>query len=262
MIIYCIINKINGKKYVGQTTQKINVRFSRHCRKGNALYNAIKKYGKENFNVKEIDRATNQNELNEKEIFWIKKLDTLYPNGYNLTTGGEHPILTEITKLKLRIANLGKRPSLETLKKMSASQKIAQLRPEVVKQKRKRMLGNKFGIGFTAWNKGIKGKESHAFGNKYAKGNKTWVGRHHTEESKKLIGEHNWMKGHPERHPMLGKHHTPEALEKMSIASRNRIKPAHAIPVVVEGIKFNTKKEAYNYLGWSFGKFQRHFATL
>ena len=41
-----LIAKINGKKYVGQTTQKINVRFSRHCRKGNALYNAIKKHGK------------------------------------------------------------------------------------------------------------------------------------------------------------------------------------------------------------------------
>jgi hypothetical protein len=121
------------------------------------------------------------------------------------------------------------------------------------------MAGNKYTLGVEPWNKGIKGEDSHSFGNHFAKGLKPWLGRKHTEESKKLISEHSWMKGHPERHPMLGKKHTQEAIEKIIKANRSRTKPAHAIPVEVNGINFNTKKEAYNYFGMSWGKFQRHY---
>lgn len=56
MFIYQITNKINGKRYVGKTTKSsILDRWESHlkdCKKGHTkLYNAIKKYGKENFNI-------------------------------------------------------------------------------------------------------------------------------------------------------------------------------------------------------------------
>ena len=50
--IYLITNKINNKKYIGQTTRTIKIRISDHFSnlyKNYAITNAIKKYGKENF---------------------------------------------------------------------------------------------------------------------------------------------------------------------------------------------------------------------
>lgn len=93
MFIYCIKNLINNKKYVGQTIQTIKKRFRDHkynSRKGykTHLYKAMRKYGVKNFIIYRIDSASSLIELNEKEIVWIKTLDTKN-NGYNETDGGE-----------------------------------------------------------------------------------------------------------------------------------------------------------------------------
>ena len=87
--IYVITNKQNGKQYVGQTSRDIDVRFDEHMwGKGGAsyLHNAIQKYGKQSFTVKELEQVP-ISELDEKEKYWIKKLDT-QNTGYNLTVGG------------------------------------------------------------------------------------------------------------------------------------------------------------------------------
>ena len=58
--IYCITNKINGKKYIGQTTETIHKRWIRHinAHSNMAISKAIDKYGKENFEIKELLCAT------------------------------------------------------------------------------------------------------------------------------------------------------------------------------------------------------------
>ena len=91
MIIYKITNLVNGKLYIGQTTQDLQTRWYKHCHSSSgcvALHNAIKRYGKDNFSVEVIDRATNRSELNDKEKYWIGQYNSISPNGYNLTTGG------------------------------------------------------------------------------------------------------------------------------------------------------------------------------
>lgn len=90
MVIYLVTNKINGKQYVGQTIRPLAERWRDHCRLDNENYfhRAIHKYGRENFDIKVIDTAENEAELDRKEIAWIKKLDTMVPNGYNLKPGG------------------------------------------------------------------------------------------------------------------------------------------------------------------------------
>lgn len=91
MIIYKITNLINGKCYIGQTTGTLEARWRKHCRsdsKCTAIHNAIVKYGADNFSIEQIDSATTQSELNEKEAFWITELNTMSPNGYNLQNGG------------------------------------------------------------------------------------------------------------------------------------------------------------------------------
>ena len=109
MIIYLFTNKVNGKKYVGQTTRPFEHRFSEHRRKDSLLSRAFKKYGIENFEHEILDTASDMDELNEKEIFWIKRLNTKRPNGYNLCDGGDN------TK--------GYRHTEEAKQKMSATKK-------------------------------------------------------------------------------------------------------------------------------------------
>ena len=68
--IYCITNLINGKQYVGKTTSTIEERFREHCSDSKKercerrpLYNAMNKYGIENFVVEELIECPND-ELN------------------------------------------------------------------------------------------------------------------------------------------------------------------------------------------------------
>lgn len=89
MIIYLYTNKKNGKKYVGQTNEEKR-RLQEHVRKNVTVFDrAVTKYGIESFDYKVIDSAKTQEEANEKEMFWIKKLNSKAPNGYNMTDGGE-----------------------------------------------------------------------------------------------------------------------------------------------------------------------------
>lgn len=85
--IYCIKNTINGMMYVGQG-KNVEKRMNSSHKGSPYLERAILKHGKENF-IRYILEYCEKSLLNEKEIFWIKKLNTKSPNGYNLTRGGE-----------------------------------------------------------------------------------------------------------------------------------------------------------------------------
>lgn len=94
--IYCIENIINNKKYIGKSTQirkRILVHISKlRDNKSQCIYlqNAWNKYKENNFNFYVLEYC-DKTELNNKEEYWIKKLETFYSksNGYNLTKGGE-----------------------------------------------------------------------------------------------------------------------------------------------------------------------------
>lgn len=91
MIIYQVTNTINGKIYIGLTTQGLKRRKWQHLSLkysgATILGNAIAKYGDNSFIFKEIDTANNIEELIAKEKEWIIKLNTLRPNGYNILPG-------------------------------------------------------------------------------------------------------------------------------------------------------------------------------
>jgi group I intron endonuclease len=94
MLIYLITNKINGKMYVGQTSQPFRKRWNRHKspmnhRRSSYLFNAICKYGAENFNVETLAIVETKQEMDFYEKELIKFLDLRNPDkGYNLTDGG------------------------------------------------------------------------------------------------------------------------------------------------------------------------------
>lgn len=95
--IYQIINKINGHSYIGQSInieKRIKQHFSTafNTNKNNkeydkALYRAIRKYGKENFDIIILEECS-QSSLNDREKYWIDYYNT-FNNGYNETIGGD-----------------------------------------------------------------------------------------------------------------------------------------------------------------------------
>ena len=125
--IYIVKNKINGRLYIGQTIRNnILDRWREHksCKKnslGSYLYNAYKKYGIENFEYKLLCICFD-NDCNRFEEEYISKHNTLYPNGYNLKSGGNNHKLSEETKQLLREKNKDK-ISPNKGKKISEEQK-------------------------------------------------------------------------------------------------------------------------------------------
>lgn len=120
MFIYKITNLINGKIYIGQTRGSLEMRLKGHINHKGCTYihNAIKKYGKENFKIEPICIALDKKYLNELEKVCIKQFNSLVPNGYNISHGGNAPMKdryhTEESKLKIRNFQLGrKKPRTE-----------------------------------------------------------------------------------------------------------------------------------------------------
>ena len=127
--IYCITNLINGKKYVGKTTQTIEQRFKEHCRdsrkevyKKRPLYDAMRKYGVENFKVEQLEEVLVDDNLSDREVFWIKELQSYGHNGYNATEGGDGKVLYDYKEI-IEIYNLGYNIK-QTAKKVGCCQDI------------------------------------------------------------------------------------------------------------------------------------------
>lgn len=125
--VYRIINKVNGKSYIGITSRPINQRWLEHrsrvnCyERFNKLYLAIRKYGEENFDVESIANSSSQDVIRELEKVYIQKYDS-YENGYNCNLGGQgHLHIPESLKKKISDAQIGKIISLESRFKMSAA---------------------------------------------------------------------------------------------------------------------------------------------
>ena len=98
-IIYCYTNKINGKKYVGQTinpeqrynAHKSNYQNPSHTEYNSLIHKAFRKYGFDNFTYEVLVKGIDDiNVLNELEIYYIKKFNCQTPNGYNVEAGGKN----------------------------------------------------------------------------------------------------------------------------------------------------------------------------
>lgn len=104
--IYKISNDINDKLYIGQTRYSLNYRFKLHVQDSKnkldrPLYRAMNKYGIEHFTISLIEECPDD-QLNEREIYWIKTLQA-YSEGYNATTGGEGRTLYDHEAIKERL---------------------------------------------------------------------------------------------------------------------------------------------------------------
>lgn len=94
--IYKITNLQNNKVYIGQTIHP-DKRWWEHCQRARThtdqypIHLAISKYGPDNFKMEILEWTE---DFDEREKYWIKTLNTLAPNGYNVVEGGPSPVLT------------------------------------------------------------------------------------------------------------------------------------------------------------------------
>lgn len=83
--IYKIENLTNNKIYIGQSIH-IEKRWLEHCSLSSKslIGQAIKKYGKENFSFQILEEVEDISTLNHLEAEYIKKFNSLVPEGYNI----------------------------------------------------------------------------------------------------------------------------------------------------------------------------------
>ena len=158
--IYRYTNRINGKSYIGKSTN-IEQRKNGHLRKtknGDTAYfhNALRKYGEQNFDF-EILELCQESELDERERYYIEHFNTTMPNWYNMTVGGDGGNMFDVRTAEQQE---------ETRRKMSESHKGLK---HTAEEKEKISLAKKgkprlYARGVRAWNRGMKMPED--FGQK------------------------------------------------------------------------------------------------
>lgn len=102
--IYKHLNLINNKVYIGQTCQEPPTKrwYPSNYKNNKYFYNAIQKYGWENFSHEIIEDNLTCDEANNKEAYWIKYYNSTNRDfGYNIRPGGNNSLLSEETKKKM-----------------------------------------------------------------------------------------------------------------------------------------------------------------
>lgn len=85
--IYLTINNINGKKYIGQ--HRADHFDTKYYGSGILLVKALQRYGKDNFSIKFLEPCFSDEELNLREICYIKEFDAVNSDEYyNIAHGG------------------------------------------------------------------------------------------------------------------------------------------------------------------------------
>jgi group I intron endonuclease len=173
--VYIVTNVVNGKQYVG-ITSNLNKRWNKHKNamgSAPALHAAIKKYGLSSFVFTHFADAFDDEAAKKIEIMLIDDLKTLAPRGYNLTSGGDGTFKpSDEVRKKMSISHMGKVQSDKTKEKRSQSLKIA-----YAEGRHKGNSGNSFTMN---------------------------------DESKKKISEAKMGK----KNPMFGKKQSPELVAK------------------------------------------------
>ncbi len=119
MIVYLITNATNGKRYIGQTSKSLDVRWHQHqvTRSCSALRNAVDKYGASSFIREILFSELTKEQATEFEVEYIERYKTKAPNGYNLTSGGEGTKgLSEEIRKKLSEINIGNKNSVGVIR--------------------------------------------------------------------------------------------------------------------------------------------------
>lgn len=203
--LYVLENKINGKCYVGQTIRSLKERLYDHkSKKKSAIACAIKKYGINNFRQYQYVGIPIEL-LDYGEVELIRNLNCQVPYGYNIEGGGnKNKKVMQETKYKQSIAHIG------------------------ISIKRTNEWKNKISDALKGHKVSMETRKKLSINNNI-RGNKHWLGRHHTEETKNKLRLKN-----------TGQKRNTEIRKKISENSANKIK----IKCIETGEVFNSINKA------------------
>lgn len=141
MIIYKTVNVLNGKFYIGQDSKNN----PEYLGSGTLLKRAIEKHGRNNFIKETLEICSTQEELNEREKYWIKETKA-QEIGYNIAEGGTGGnTYDEETRERISQEFKGRYVSPETIeKRRQTREKRKQENPDRYKQteERKKAIGD------------------------------------------------------------------------------------------------------------------------
>ena len=233
--IYLITDTTNGMKYTGKHHYHIEGQLDPNYHGSGVIIKNIYKKRPETLKEEYIKTCYSEEEMCSDEQYYIKVFKTLWPNGYNLTEGGDGGIPSDETRKKMSKSQKGKHLSEETKKKLSESHS-GEKHPMFGKhhsEETKKKLSESH-KGKPAPNKGVpmseetKKKLSEVIKEKFIydeeyrrkiseahKNISDDVHRKMSESRKKLYS--SGMK-----HPMLGKQHSEESKKKMSESHKGK----------------------------------------
>ena len=180
-VIYGLIDGTNDFEYIGQTTRSVELRFKEHAKDPYHIGSAIRAHGEDMFVIVILKVCYSKAELDFWEKHFIKSRDTMSPNGYNLTEGGEGNTVCDETRKKLSAIHKGVKKSPEHRAKIGAAHKGKKVPDET---------RAKLSVGRT-------GK------------------KHSAESIAKMSSERTG-----EKNSFFGKHHTDETISKVSAIRR------------------------------------------
>lgn len=282
--IYETTNLVNGKKYIGQKKSEVFLA-EKYLGSGKILRQAVKKYGVDKFKVKLVEKCDSQEELDEKEKYYISKLSNNYPINmiYNIASGGNSGNLrkfyteeqynewkykiskskkgqkpwnaghknafSDTARIKMSMAHKGKKLSDEHKRKISNSNKISQNRVANIQANSKRTKELWQDLNFR--NKVINSIKN-TYSNKeireklsMAHRGKKLSDEHKRKISNTLLENGSWIKG---------KHHTKETRDKISKASKGRAPYCKDRIAINDGVKrkYVNKEDLQMYLDKGF----------
>lgn len=221
--IYLITDTTNGMKYTGKHHYHIEGQLDPNYHGSGTIIKNIYKKRPETLKEEYIKTCYSEEEMNSDEQYYIKVFKTLWPNGYNLTEGGDGWSGGPCEETRRKLSEIHKNISDETRRKMSLARKgkTPYNKGKHLSEEQKRKIGESL-KGRIGPNKGktmseeTKKKISEAKKKLYSSGKKhPMFGKHHSEESKKKMSlNHYDCSG--ENHYMFGKHHSEETKKKIS----------------------------------------------
>lgn len=197
--IYLTTNKINGKRYVGQHRYKRL--YDGYIGSGSLLKKAVKKYGKNNFDIEYLET-----DLSKDDVDWYEQwyIEVLNPE-YNLAKGGQgvrYRDTVSCQESKLKNSEVNKRKWMDPVYRAWMMEKRAKRRgiPNPKSEEAKKHIKESI----------QKRKEAGTY--------KVRTGWHHTEEVKRRIAESNRGKVKPHK----GVPRSAECRRKISEANKRR----------------------------------------
>ena len=162
-VIYCLRHIETGRHYVGKTRRDPKRRWWQHISRARGgdksfLYSAIRKYGSRAFTLELCAHGESLEDLNRLEQEWIIRLNTIAPNGFNLSKGGDGGIRHPSTNDKFKAYWADPLWRASRLKQMSEKLWTPEVAERISQSNKGKIIPEELRLRWSAIHKGKKRK--------------------------------------------------------------------------------------------------------